>query len=235
MKKLLIKVICLTAFLIMLIGFFSACNNYSSSKTGDIESDATMGVINITATEESRIPSTVKPTLRPTEKPTEAPTEKPTVIFSFEEVEEETVPPTQEVDNYVDYDYDYEYMNFEPEEEYKDEDYYYYNFEEEEESETDSTSSSMIYTPSDFQNMGIINWGDWTWTYYSEKLLPGEGLYLPGRHTDDNGYICDGDGYICIASSSLKWGTVVNTPFGKQGKVYDSGCASHILDVYVSW
>lgn len=229
MKKLLIKVICLMAFLVMLIGFFSACNNYSSSKAGDIEPDATMGVINITAIEESRVPSTVKPTLRPTE----APTEKPTVIFSFEEVEEETIPPTQEVDNYVENENDYEYMSFEPEEEYEDESYYY---DSEKESETSSsTSFSMTYTSSDFQDMGIINWGDWTWTYYSEKLLPGEGLYLPGRNTDENGYICDGDGYLCIASSSLDWGTIVNTPFGKQGKVYDSGCASHILDVYVSW
>ena len=232
MKKLLIKVICLTAFLVMLIGVFPACNNYPSSKAGDIKPDATMGVINITAIEESRVPSTIKPTLCPTEKPTEVPTEKPTVIFSFEEVEEETVSPTQEVDNYVENENNYEYMSFEPEEEAEDESYYY---DSKEESETSSTSSSMIYTPSDFQDMGIINWGDWTWTYYSEKLLPGEGLYLPGRYTDDNGYICDGDGYICIASSSLKWGTIVNTPFGKQGKVYDSGCASHILDVYVSW
>ena len=125
MKKLLIKVICLTAFIVMLIGFFSACNNYPSSKAGDIKPNTTMGVINITATEESRVPSTVKPTLRPTEKPTEAPTEKPTVIFSFEEIEEETVPPTQEVDNYVENKNDYDYMNFEPEEEYEDEDYYY--------------------------------------------------------------------------------------------------------------
>lgn len=230
MKKLLIKVICLTVFLIMLIGFFPSCNNSSSSNAGDIKLNATMGIINITATEESRVSSTVKPTIRPTE----VPTEKPTVIFSFEEVEEETVPPTQETDNYVENenDYDYEYMSFEPEEEYEDKNYYY---DSEKESETSLTFSSMTYTPSDFQDMGIINWGDWTWTYYSEKLLPGEELYLPGRNTDENGYICDGDGYICIASSSLDWGTIVNTPFGKQGKVYDSGCASYILDVYVSW
>ena len=227
MKKLLIKVICLTAFLIVLIGFFPACNNYSSSKTGDIKPSSTMGVINITATEESRVPSTIKPTLHPTE----VPTEKPTVVFSSEE---ETVPPTQEVNNYVEDDYDYENMNFEPEEEYEDEDYYY-DSKKKEESETDLTSSSIIYTPSNFQNMGVINWGGWTWTYYSEYILPGEGLYLPGRHVDNDGYICDGNGYICIASSSLPWGTIVDTPFGKQGKVYDSGCAGYILDVYVSW
>jgi len=228
MKKLLIKVICLTVFLIILIGFFPACNNSSNSNAGDIEPNATMGIINITATEESRVSSTVKSTIHPTE----APTEKPTVIFSFEEVEEETVLPTQQADNYVENENSYEYMNFEPEEEYEDKDYYY---DSKKEFETSSTSSSMTYTPSDFQDIGIINWGDWTWTYYSEKLLSGEGLYLPGRYTDDNGYICDGNGYICIASSSLKWGTIVNTPFGKQGRVYDSGCASYILDVYVSW
>ena len=83
--------------------------------------------------------------------------------------------------------------------------------------------------------MGVINWGGWTWTYYSENILPGEDLYLPGRHTDEDGYICDENDYLCVASSVLSRGEIVDTPFGKQGKIYDCGCASHILDIYVSW
>lgn len=111
-----------------------------------------------------------------------------------------------------------------------------YVYIEETESSTEViVENSSIYSPEDLQTMGVIDWGGWTWTYYSEKVLPGEGLYLPGRNTDENGFICDGDGYICLASTALSWGTIVDTPFGKQGKVYDSGCDSHILDVYVSW
>ena len=95
--------------------------------------------------------------------------------------------------------------------------------------------SSALYTPGQFQNLGVIYYGDYRWTWYSERVLPGGGLKIPGRHNDENGYICDGDGYICLASSILSKGTILNTPFGKQGKIYDSGCAVGTVDVYVSW
>ena len=38
-------------------------------------------------------------------------------------------------------------------------------------------------------------------TWYSQKVLPGKGLKIPGRHVDSRGLVCDGDGYICVASS----------------------------------
>ena len=95
--------------------------------------------------------------------------------------------------------------------------------------------SSALYTPGQFQNLGVIYYGDYRWTWYSERVLPGGGLKIPGRHNDENGYICDEDGYICLASSILSKGTILNTPFGKQGKIYDSGCAVGTVDVYVSW
>ena len=95
--------------------------------------------------------------------------------------------------------------------------------------------SSALYTPGQFQNLGVIYYGDYRWTWYSERVLPGGGLKIPGRHNDENGYICDEDGYICLASSILSKGTILNTPFGKQGKIYDSGCAIDTVDVYVSW
>ena len=95
--------------------------------------------------------------------------------------------------------------------------------------------SSALYTPGQFQNLGVIYCGDYRWTWYSERVLPGGGLKIPGRHNDENGYICDEDGYICLASSILSKGTILNTPFGKQGKIYDSGCAVGTVDVYVSW
>lgn len=91
------------------------------------------------------------------------------------------------------------------------------------------------YTAEQFRYMGIINWGGWKWTWYSQRVLPGGGLNIPGRHVDQNGYVCDAEGYIVLASGKLSKGTVVNTPFGKAGKVYDSGCAADILDVYTDF
>lgn len=92
------------------------------------------------------------------------------------------------------------------------------------------------YSPSDLQFQGVLYWGGWRWTWYSERVLPGGGLSIPGRHTEsDTGFVCDGDGYICLASGSLSKGTVVDTPFGRLGKVYDCGCAADVLDVYVGW
>ena len=92
-----------------------------------------------------------------------------------------------------------------------------------------------VYAAAEFQNLGIIDWGGWCWTYYSQNDMPGEDLPIPGRYVDENGYICDENDYICLASSFLDKGTIVDTPFGKMGKVYDCGCLNYILDVYVDW
>lgn len=98
-----------------------------------------------------------------------------------------------------------------------------------------SETSEALYSASKFMNMGVIYWNGWRWTWYSERVLPGGGLNIPGRHADSSGYICDGNDYICLSSSSLSKGTVIATPFGKSGKVYDTGCASDTIDVYVNW
>lgn len=103
------------------------------------------------------------------------------------------------------------------------------------ETTTKDRSGDAKYSASQFRRDGVLHWGGWRWTWYSERVLPGNGLNIPGRHADDNGYICDKNDYICIASSTLSKGTVIDTPLGKQGKVYDSGCASDIIDVYVNW
>lgn len=96
---------------------------------------------------------------------------------------------------------------------------------------------SAQYSPNEFQNSGVINWGGYDWTYYSELILPGDGLDIPGRHTTEDGYVCDGDGYVVLAAdlSMLPRYSVVDTPFGREGKVYDTGCAYGVLDVYVGW
>lgn len=97
------------------------------------------------------------------------------------------------------------------------------------------SASTAKYSATYFKRMGVINWNGWRWTWYSQKVLPGGGLKIPGRHVDSNGYVCDKNDYICLASSTLSKGTVVKTPFGKKGKIYDSGCARGTLDVYVNW
>ena len=97
------------------------------------------------------------------------------------------------------------------------------------------TTSPRLYEPADFQWQGVLYWGDWRWTYYSQRILPGPGLEIPGRHVDQDGYVCDENDYICIASSTLSKGTIVDTPLGKQGKIYDCGCPSDVLDVYTDW
>mgnify|MGYP003302938409 CR=1 FL=1 len=73
-------------------------------------------------------------------------------------------------------------------------------------------------------------------TYYSEKVLPGNGLQIPGRHVADDGTIRDENGYICVAADPgfLARGTVLITSLGP-AKVYDSGCAYGTVDIYVNW
>lgn len=100
---------------------------------------------------------------------------------------------------------------------------------------TKSETSEALYSASKFRNTGVIHWNGWRWTWYSKRVLPGGGLNIPGRHIDSNGYICDENENICLSSSSLSKGTVIATPFGKNGKVYDTGCASDTIDVYVNW
>lgn len=82
----------------------------------------------------------------------------------------------------------------------------------------------------DFMRAGVINYGGNKYTYYSQSVLPGTGLNIPGRHLD-GGFVKDGDGYIVIANDAPK-GTVVDTPFGA-GKVYDRGTYGNHMDIYV--
>ena len=108
------------------------------------------------------------------------------------------------------------------------------------ESEYDDTDNTFYYnadyTAEEFQELGIISWGVYRYTWYSELDMPGEDLIIDGRHVDENNFVCDIDNYICVASDSLDRGTIVDTPFEKQGKVYDCGCGyDDIIDCYVSW
>lgn len=82
---------------------------------------------------------------------------------------------------------------------------------------------------------GGVNWFEGRReTWYSQRVLPGGGLDIPGRHVAEDGTIRDGDGYICVAASDLEYGTVVETSLGT-GKVYDTGCEPGTTDIYVDW
>lgn len=131
-----------------------------------------------------------------------------------EPAEEEVIEETYYEDSYVEEDYD---------ESYEEETY------EEEYVETYSTT----YSPEYLMNMGVVYDGGWRYTWYSEKVLPGSGLNIPGRWSDGN-FVRDGEGYICVASEDFAKGTVLETPWGT-AKVYDCGCAHGTIDMYVSW
>ena len=89
-------------------------------------------------------------------------------------------------------------------------------------------------SPDDFQTAGVVYDDGTTYTWYSENVLPGGGLDIPGRSVNEDGYVVDEDGNLCVASSDYDKGTVLDTPVGT-AVVYDSGCASGTVDVYTSW
>ena len=100
----------------------------------------------------------------------------------------------------------------------------------------------VTYTPTvdaaQFKEKGRFDYNGYEFTWYSEKVLPGDGLKelnANGRTVDSDGYVVDADGFIAIASPWGKdeIGTVVETPFGL-GRVYDE-CEDDSYDVYTSW
>ncbi len=94
------------------------------------------------------------------------------------------------------------------------------------------TPTEKLYSLQQFMFSGVVNWGGYKFTYYSQSVLPGGGLVIPGRHVNRDGYVADKDGYIVLAGSAPK-GTVYETPFGYKGKIYDRGTYGNHLDVYI--
>ena len=251
MKKLLIKVFCgITIFSLLM---FAGCNSTSEETSQEMSNVKTGEEATIKAVPDKEILLSTPPLLEPPidltkEKREVSKVEESSVVeSSIEESSEETESlvedteesyETEDETNEVEYYYEEEYIYEEEDyEDYVTEDNYIETYEDEYivEDTVFQSDYDALYTPADFQNMGIIDWGGWCWTFYSQQAMPGEGLIIPGRYVDYNGYVCDENDYICLASSSLDKGTVVDTPFGKMGKVYDCGCLNYILDVYVDW
>lgn len=105
----------------------------------------------------------------------------------------------------------------------------------EEEESTTQVNQEALYSASYLKQMGVITWNNYRWTWYSQKVLPGGGLSIPGRHVDENGYVCDENDRICLASGFVDKGTVVSTPFGKEGCVYDYCATANTYDVYTNF
>ena len=109
----------------------------------------------------------------------------------------------------------------------------YYN----DEGDFSAYSSDDYITTDEFIDCGIVNYDDNIFTYYSENVLPGNGLDIPGRYTDDEGYVCDVDGYVVLATPDEdiypRYSTI-ELPTGRMGKFYDY-CPEGSIDVYVNW
>lgn len=101
---------------------------------------------------------------------------------------------------------------------------------------TDSKAlSNAKYTLSQFMFNGVIRDNGKKFTYYSQSVLPGGGLSIPGRHVSEAGYVSDKDGFIVVASNrGIPKGSIIETPFGAKGKVYDvcESCSPEWFDIY---
>lgn len=86
------------------------------------------------------------------------------------------------------------------------------------------------------KSKGVVYFNGHRETYYSQRVLPGKGLKIPGRHVASDGTIRDENNYIVVAAdpSFIAKGTVIETSLGT-AKVYDSGCAYGTVDIYTDW
>ena len=100
-----------------------------------------------------------------------------------------------------------------------------------------SNSGSSNASPSsgsyNLRRDGIVHWGGYRFTWYSQRVLPGGGLNIPNRHVNSAGFVCDGDGYI-VAATAMGRGTVGNSPWGAW-KSYDTGVSGNTVDLYTNW
>lgn len=96
--------------------------------------------------------------------------------------------------------------------------------------------SPKKYTGKYFRSAGVIWWREQKFTWYSQRILPGYGLKIPGRHLDSQGFVCDKYGYIVLGSNTANRGKIIPTPFGRFGKVYDAGYVrTYWFDCYTNF
>lgn len=99
-------------------------------------------------------------------------------------------------------------------------------------------SDVETYSASEFESLGEIYDGNFCYKWYSQQVLPGDGLFIPGRYVDDEGYVRDEDGNLCVASNRYPIGTQIEVPFGDgYAVVYDTyeDEDDSLIDVYTDW
>ena len=87
---------------------------------------------------------------------------------------------------------------------------------------------------------GPVYWHGRKYTYYTSRICPIYKLPVPGLHLDADGIWCDKNDYIVLGSSVAykKERKILATPFGKFGRVYDTGGYSTpptLCDTATSW
>ena len=105
--------------------------------------------------------------------------------------------------------------------------------------QSNAASTSAASTPSTGSGVlnpvdGINYFNGVRESYYSQKVLPGGGLNIPGRHVASDGTIRDADGYIVVASDNQPKGSTGQSSLGAY-KVYDTGVGHSGIDVYTNW
>ena len=106
---------------------------------------------------------------------------------------------------------------------------------EESYSEPDIPTCWQKYSCDRFKTLGRVQYGEYTYTWYSQRVLPGGGLNIPGRHLNEHGLVADENEYVVLASDDFFKGAILNTPIGIKGKVYDAGSGVGNLDIYCDW
>lgn len=104
-----------------------------------------------------------------------------------------------------------------------------------EESYSEIPTCWQKYSCDRFKTLGRVQHGEYTYTWYSQRVLPGGGLNIPERHLNEYGLVVDKDEYVVLASDDFFKGAILNTPIGIKGKVYDAGSGVGNLDIYCDW
>lgn len=92
------------------------------------------------------------------------------------------------------------------------------------------SAGSSVLNPVD----GINYYNGVKESYYSQQVLSGGGLQIPGRHVAADGTIRDADNYIVVASDNQAKGSTGQSSLGNY-KVYDTGVGHSGIDVYTNW
>ena len=84
--------------------------------------------------------------------------------------------------------------------------------------------------------MGRINFNGHQETWYSQRVLPGGVLRIPGRHVGRDGFVMDGSNNISVASSDgiVRMNQSIQTSCG-MGVRYDTCGTPGVVDLYVDW